>query len=183
MSSDLLEMVSGALYEVNIVSPYLIPTPELIEAFKKLIANNVRIRIITNSLKSTDNLLAQAGYREVKPLLIKMGVELYEYNGPDTIHAKTALIDNRTSFIGTYNIDPRSAFINREIGVIVSDTENTGYSKELARIIDDFRQNSTLVGKDGVAHNQELEMQGVSRFRRAILRSITFILPWIRNQL
>lgn len=183
MNDVLMDVISNATHEVNIISPYLIPTEHLVNMFKELLARNVRIRIITNSLRSTDNLFAQAGYREMKPLLIKMGVEIYEYNGPDTIHAKTALIDNKIAFIGTYNIDPRSAFINREIGVIVNDVEDSGFTEALRDTIDHFRLNTIIVGKDGIAYNQEYEMEGVSRFKKAILKSITFILPWIRHQL
>ncbi|MCM2348754.1 MAG: phosphatidylserine/phosphatidylglycerophosphate/cardiolipin synthase family protein [Bacteriovoracaceae bacterium] len=183
MNDALMDIISNAQYDVNIISPYLIPTENLVKIFKVLLEKNVRIRIITNSLRSTDNLFAQAGYREMKPLLIKMGVEIYEYNGPDTIHAKTGLIDNKIAFIGTYNIDPRSAFINREIGVIINDFEQSGFTENLSDTIETFRLNAILVGKDGNTYNQEYEMEGVSRFKKAILKSISYILPWIRHQL
>ncbi len=183
LNEKMMSFIANAKSDVNIISPYLIPTEELFNIFKELLARNVRIRIITNSLRSTDNLFAQAGYRQVKPLLIKLGVEIYEYEGPDTIHAKTAVVDNEIAMIGTYNIDPRSAYINREIAIFVNNVEQTGFINELNMIIDDFRNNSTLVGKNKEAFNQELELAGVSRFKRAILKSITFILPWIKNQL
>lgn len=183
LNRDLLSAIANAKEDVNIISPYLIPTENLMKVFKNLREKNVRIRVITNSMNSTDNLFAQAGYREMKQKLISMGLEVYEYNGPDTIHAKTAVVDNRVVLIGTYNIDPRSAFINREIGVIANDSEKTGLANELTQIIDSFRTNSTLVGKDGVAHNQEMEMQGVSKKKKALLKVITTILPLIRNQL
>lgn len=183
LNEDLLKAVADAKEEVNIISPYLMPTPNLMKVFKDLRAKNVRIRIITNSMNSTDNLFAQAGYRELKPQLIAMGLEIFEYNGPDTIHAKTAVVDNRVVLIGTYNIDPRSAFINREIGVIINDQENTGLAQDLTHIIEGFRENSILVGKDGIAYNQELEMKGISKKKRAALKAIKLFLPLIRNQL
>lgn len=183
LNEKMMSFIANAKTDVNIISPYLIPTEELYNIFKELLARGVRIRIITNSLRSTDNLFAQAGYRQVKPLLIKLGIEVYEYEGPDTIHAKTAVVDNEIAMIGTYNIDPRSAYINREIAIFVKNEEQTGFINELEMIIDDFRGNSTLVGKNKEVFNQELELAGVSRFKRAILKSITFILPWIKNQL
>ncbi|WP_408099161.1 phospholipase D-like domain-containing protein [Peredibacter sp. HCB2-198] len=183
LNEDLLKAVANAKEDVNIISPYLMPTPNLMKVFKDLRSRNVRIRIITNSMNSTDNLFAQAGYRELKPQLIAMGLEIYEYNGPDTIHAKTAVVDNRVVLIGTYNIDPRSAFINREIGVIINDQENTGLASDLTHIIQGFREKSTLVGKDGLPHNQDIEMKGVSKKKRAALKVISKLLPLIRNQL
>jgi len=183
LNEKMMDFIANAKTDVNIISPYLIPTEELFNIFKDLIARNVRVRIITNSLRSTDNLFAQAGYRQVKPYLIKLGVEIYEYEGPDTIHAKTAVVDDEIAMIGTYNIDPRSAYINREIAIFIKNDEQSGFINELNMIIDDFRGNSTLVGKNKEAFNQELELVGVSRFKRAILKSITFILPWIKDQL
>ena len=183
LNEEMMDFIANAQSDVNIISPYLIPTEELYIIFKDLLARGVRVRIITNSLRSTDNLFAQAGYRQVKPYLIKLGIEIYEYEGPDTIHAKTAVVDNDIAMIGTYNIDPRSSYINREIAIFVKNDEQTNFINELNMIIDDFRANSTLVGKNKEAFNQELELAGVSRFKRAILKSITFILPWIKNQL
>lgn len=183
LNEDLLSAVANAKEDVNIISPYLMPTPNLMKVFKDLRSRNVKIRIITNSMNSTDNLFAQAGYRELKPQLIEMGLEIYEYNGPDTIHAKTAVVDNRVVLIGTYNIDPRSAFINREIGVIINDEHSTGLAQDLTRIIEGFREKSTIVGKDAIPYNQDIEMKGVSKKKRALLKVISGLLPLIRNQL
>lgn len=183
LNEDLLSAVANAKEDVNIISPYLMPTPNLMKVFKDLRSRNVKIRIITNSMNSTDNLFAQAGYREMKQELIALGLEIYEYNGPDTIHAKTAVIDNRVVLIGTYNIDPRSAFINREIGVIINDEHSTGLASDLTRIIEGFREKSTIVGKDGTPYNQDIEMKGVSKKKQALLKVISKLLPLIRNQL
>ena len=42
--------------------------------------------------------------------LMKTGVHLYEYEGPYSIHAKSMVIDDYLSIIGTYNLDARSSF-------------------------------------------------------------------------
>ncbi len=182
LNSDLLEAIANAKEDVDIVSPYLIPTDALMKVFSDLLQKNVRIRIITNSLNSTDNLLAQAGYRDIKRTMIEMGIELYEFNGPDTIHAKTAVIDHRLVLIGTYNIDPRSAFLNREIGVIADDAEDTGLARELTQIIEGFRTSSTLVGKNREVVVHE-DPKAIPLGKRALLRTIDVLLPLIRNQL
>ncbi len=182
LNRDLLAAIAGAKTDVNIVSPYLIPTDALMAVFAELLAKGVRVRIITNSLNSTDNLLAQAGFRDVKSALIELGVELYEFNGPDTIHAKTAVIDGRLVLIGTYNIDPRSAFLNREIGVFADDAGDSGLARELTQIIEGFRSTSTLVGKDKVVVVAE-DPTKIPLKKRALLRTIDVLLPLIRNQL
>ncbi len=40
-----------------------------------------------------------------------------------SIHSKSYVFDNQTAFIGTYNLDPRSFYINSECGLFVRDTQ------------------------------------------------------------
>lgn len=183
LSQDLLALLMSAKEDVNIVSPYLIPTDHMMQAFGYLLAKGVRVRVITNSIKSTDNLFAQAGYRSAKDTLVKMGVEIYEYKGPDTIHAKTAIIDHQKILIGTYNMDPRSAFLNREIGLIILDLDQVGMAKEHEAIIEHFRSKSVLVAKGGKEYNQEWQSEGVSTFKKSLLKSLMFVMPLIKSQI
>ena len=151
--------------------------------FKDLIARGVKVTIITNSLKSTDNLLAQAGFREAKEDMIKLGVELYEFDLVDTAHAKTAVIDGRIALIGTYNLDPRSERINREIGIIIDDKNSSEIGAELTEIINTFRDRSILVGKDGVAQNKDKQDREVSKFKVNLTKVLQIALPLFRKQL
>ncbi len=111
--------------------------------FRELTARGVRIRVSTNSMASTDNNQAFSGYLNQKKRLLKMGMEIYEYkpqpavvtqliqrypeiaaNSPVfAIHAKTMVIDGKTVFIGTFNLDPRSINLNTEVGVIIDHPE------------------------------------------------------------
>lgn len=183
MAHRLVRLGLKAKTELNILSPYLIPTEGMMKVFQRLIDRGVKVRIITNSLNSTDNLFAQAGYKGSKEAMIKMGVELYEYNGPDTAHAKVAVIDNKISVIGTYNLDPRSTDINREVGVAVEGQENNQLATSLAHAIDGFRYNSLLVGKDGQPQNKEMWDKGVSRKKLTTLKVLLMFLPHYRDQI
>jgi putative cardiolipin synthase len=142
----LLEAVQGADHTVLIQSPYLIMPKGGVELFASLTKRGVRIRISTNSLASTDNIAAFSGYHRQRARLLNAGVELYEFkphpgiqkelieryprladNNPVfALHAKSMVIDDETIFIGTFNLDPRSANLNTEVGVLID-------SKELAR--------------------------------------------------
>lgn len=183
LSHDLRKLLESATTDVDIVSPYLIPTDNLFKAFAMLREKNVRIRIITNSVNSTDNLFAQAGYRDSKSRLVKMGVEIYEYKGPDTIHAKTAIIDHNKILIGTYNLDPRSAFLNREIGLLLVDKGSLKLAQEHKDIIEHFRSKSVLVAKDGQEYNLEWQKSVMTPGKKKILDALKVVLPLIRNQL
>ncbi len=142
----LVDAVRNARYSVLIQSPYLIMPEGGIELFEELTKRGVRIRISTNSIASTDNIPAFAGYHGQREDLLEAGVELYEFkphpamqdelieryprladkNPIFALHAKSMVIDNRTVFIGTFNLDPRSANLNTEVGLLVD-------SKELGR--------------------------------------------------
>lgn len=121
-----------------------------IELLGELHERGVRIRISTNSLASTDNLAAFSGYHRQRPRLLQAGVELYEFrphpaiqialierfpriaeNNPIfALHAKSMVIDGKTLFIGTFNLDPRSANLNTEVGVIIDSTDLAGQLTE-----------------------------------------------------
>ena len=131
---------------ILIQSPYLIMPEGGIELFRDLVARGVRVRISTNSLASTDNIQAFSGYQKQRSELLDAGVELFEYmdepnvrtelierypriaeNEPIfAIHAKSMVIDDETVFIGTFNLDPRSANLNTEVGVLVKSRELAG---------------------------------------------------------
>jgi len=136
---ELINVLSAAKHSVLIQSPYLVLPRGGIELLAELHARGVRIRISTNSLASTDNLGAFVGYFKQRPRLLNAGVELYEYKPHPqiqtdlierypqlahkdpvfAIHAKSMVIDEELIFIGTFNLDPRSANLNTEVGVLV----------------------------------------------------------------
>jgi putative cardiolipin synthase len=186
LSDALLAAAGTAKKDLNILSPYLIPTKSSYVLLKSLLKKNVRVRIITNSLRSTDNLFAQAGYLHAKDKLIAMGVELYEFKGPDTAHAKAAVIDNSLCFVGTFNLDPRSSFINREVGIFVKSSPNNEIANSLTAVIEHFRENTLLVGKNGVPQNveeQEKTIKELSHTKRFVLRIVRMLLPLFANQI
>ena len=135
----LIKALSGAQKSVTIQSPYLIMPKGGIDFFKDLIERGVKVKISTNSLASTDNLQAFSGYFKQRDEILEAGIEVYEYK-PDpavqrelierydvleegtptfAIHAKSMVIDHELLFVGTFNLDPRSANLNTEVGVLI----------------------------------------------------------------
>lgn len=142
----LVRLVESAHERLIIQSPYLIPSDAAVELLRETRARGVRIRVNTNSLASTDNLQAFAGYRNLRESLLALGLEIFEYKpDPETqrevmsaeligrlpaekprapvfgMHAKTLVVDGEVVFIGTFNLDPRSENLNTEVGVIIRD--------------------------------------------------------------
>ncbi|MBL7714322.1 MAG: phosphatidylserine/phosphatidylglycerophosphate/cardiolipin synthase family protein [Bdellovibrionales bacterium] len=116
------EAIESATQTLHIESPYVVPTPRLWKALKKLRSRGVSIRILTNSAISGDTVIAQAAYQNSKKRLLKMGIELWEFEVEDvTLHSKSFVVDGFKSVIGSYNLDPRSQNINTETLSIVDD--------------------------------------------------------------
>jgi len=104
------------------------------------------VRILTNSAATNDVVAAQAGYANTREDLLNAGAELYELR-PDSnakrelavvagksraaLHSKAMVFDRESAFIGSFNLDPRSRFINTEIGIMID-------SPEIARQLGEF---------------------------------------------
>ncbi|HEX5004408.1 MAG TPA: phospholipase D family protein [Gemmatimonadales bacterium] len=144
----LTALVRQARTSIDIQSPYLVMTAEGQELFRDAVARGVAVRILTNSLASTDNLEAFSGYQRDREALLGTGVRIFEFR-PDAaeratvmtgalqatldhapifgLHAKTMVIDGHITVIGTFNLDPRSANLNTEcVTVIHSDAVAAG---------------------------------------------------------
>ncbi|HEY9098296.1 MAG TPA: phospholipase D family protein [Thiobacillus sp.] len=137
-SAALARLVSDARESIVIQSPYLVMSGKALALFKAAVARGVKVRIITNSLASTDNIQAFSGYRNQRKKLLKMGLQIHEYkpdpanrqtlmsrvNPPETpplfaLHAKSMVVDGKIAYIGTFNFDPRSENLNTEVGVVL----------------------------------------------------------------
>lgn len=135
----LIALVKKAKYSIDIQSPYLVTTELSRSLFEAATKRGVKVRILTNSLASTDNLEAFSGYQRDRKKLLDTGVDIYEFK-PDAacrfhvmtgalqkkmnftpifgLHAKTMVIDNHITVVGTFNLDPRSANLNTECVVV-----------------------------------------------------------------
>jgi len=148
-TTALIDALSNAQQSVLIQSPYLIMPKDGFELLQELHDRGVRVRISTNSLASTDNMAAFSGYHRQRHHLLRAGVEVYEFkphpqiqsdlverypalaekNPVFAIHAKSMVIDSELLFIGTFNLDPRSANLNTEVGVLIKSEQLAGELK------------------------------------------------------
>ena len=121
-----------------VASPYFIPGSTGLAAMKDAIANNVNLTVMTNSIATTDEPLVHFGYARYRRAMLKMGVTLYELMPTEgkksdaigelhaslgRLHAKLAVVDNRFLFIGSMNMDGRSARWNTEVGLVIDSPE------------------------------------------------------------
>jgi phosphatidylserine/phosphatidylglycerophosphate/cardiolipin synthase-like enzyme len=174
------EILEGAVRSVVVESPYLVTTRAIREGLKRTLARGVGVRILTNSLGTTDNLWPQAGYQGEKDDLVRGGVELWEYQGPECLHSKTAVIDERTVIVGSYNLDPRSQRLNREVALIVESAE---LAADLLRRMNEHLERSARIDERGYPAGASERFPGIPRCKVFKLRLLRVIAPLVRSQL
>ena len=180
VAEALAALLDAAETSVAIESPYLVPTRQLEALLERTIARGVSVRILTNSLASTDNLWAQAGYVGERRELVAMGVELWELAGPESLHSKVAVLDGATAVVASFNLDPRSQRLNREVAVVIEDAELAG---ELAAWMDGHLSGAVRIDERGWPEGADGPFPGVSRGKRLRLCLYRFLTPLIRSQL
>jgi putative cardiolipin synthase len=163
---------------VLIETPYLVPTKELLTDLGALRKKGVsRIEMITNSSASNDDLLVSIGYEAAKRKLLELGIDLWEYKGPNTIHAKSAVLDDKLALIGSFNMDPRSQHLNTETGVAIHDRET---ARQLRENILVTRKNCDHITPDHLTGTTLSKVSFGQRFKRSVL---TVLLPVLHGQL
>lgn len=151
LAPNLKQGMDRAQQELIIVSPYFVPGEAFTQYLTQRVKDGVRVRILTNSLQSTDSSLVHAGYMRYREDLLAGGVELYEFKATGnkemedklnknridadhaTLHAKFFGFDRRFLFIGSYNMDARSKVLNTELGAYFENPEN---ARRLSEIFD-----------------------------------------------
>jgi len=139
--SQLREQVGRINNDLLIISPYFVPSKPGVGTLVAAVKGGARVRIVTNSLASTDVAAVHAGYRKSRRQLIEGGVEMFEMiprlekgekvsremsfygSSAASLHAKTFIIDQKSVFIGSMNLDPRSVKLNTEIGLLIENPE------------------------------------------------------------
>ena len=127
--------------ELLIVTPFFVPGAAGMRLLADLRKRGVRIRVLTNSLESTPELIAQSGYMHYRRPLLEDGVELSEVRaqlgdahgsgetkadaryGNYALHAKLFIFDRKRLYVGSMNFDERSRHLNTEIGLIIDSPE------------------------------------------------------------
>ena len=138
---QLRTLLGSPTKKLTIISSYFVPTKDGVDTLVKLAESGVDIKILTNSFDATDVTAVHSGYSQWRPSLLRSGVKIYELKSTaaeekrdnklwrarsqssTSLHAKTFAVDDHQVFIGSYNVDPRSANINTEMGVIINDDE------------------------------------------------------------
>jgi putative cardiolipin synthase len=141
MARDFLAAARQVHGEFLMINPYIVPTHGESTMLEDLRQRDVKVGIVTNSLQSTRDILAYAGYTRSRKALLREGVDLYEVRaqlgttrgsgqtprvsrlGHYGLHGKLVVFDRARIFIGSMNFDERSRHLNTESGLIIESPE------------------------------------------------------------
>jgi cardiolipin synthase A/B len=112
----LFSAIATAERSVDLVTPYFIPDPALVESMQAAALRGVQVRLLVPG-RSDSALVTYAG-RWYYDELLETGVKIWEYQR-GMLHAKTAVVDGWWSVVGTANMDQRSFFLNFEVNTVL----------------------------------------------------------------
>lgn len=146
LNHQLLESVAAPKRHLDIVSAYFVPEQQGAERLAKIANSGVKVRVLTNSYVANDVPIVHAFYSQYRKELLENDIKLYEFLATpeqaylnsstwsfarktnvspralsrSSLHTKLMAVDHEQVFIGSFNFDPRSAYLNTEIGVLLN---------------------------------------------------------------
>ncbi len=141
LANQLSAYISLAKKKLFLISAYFIPGEKATAKVDQAIQKGLSVKILTNSLASTDVSAVHSAYTKYRKDLVQHGAEIYELKGTfkhplrrkkssflggssrSGLHGKAYFIDDSLVFIGSMNIDPRSEYLNTEMGIMIESPE------------------------------------------------------------
>ena len=177
-----IDLINKSKYEVLIENSYLIPSPELLNAFVRASQRGVKIKVITNGPETNEppvvmTPLARFYYKDLmdvnqnKP---RHAVEIYEWTGRykgtkdihfGMVHSKFGVFDRQVTLIGSYNFDNISRGFNEEVAVLFE-------GEELALFVADRFYNFDLDYTERIKYNDALKYKKPRGFGQKLLLKI-----------
>ena len=166
----IVDELGRAKEEAVVESPYFVIKRGGYAALEDLHSRGVRVRVLTNSLASTDASYAVAALYPRLGSLADTGLTLVAYNGKPApgqstdvgggsgrwgVHSKRGVIDGDTTLLGTYNMDPRSANLNSEL-MFVCRGQHALAAEVLASIAAREALSARVIERGAIVHRSAL---------------------------
>ncbi len=133
IAAEIADALRGATREALLISPYFVPGRQGLALLAGLVQRGVVVSVVTNALAATDVVAVHGGYMRYRRALLRAGIALHELKpdaieekaslfgsrGGASLHTKALVVDGELAFVGSFNLDPRSAMLNTEMGAFV----------------------------------------------------------------
>ena len=125
--------------QILIVTPYFVPTNDIIKALRSAARRGADIRIIVP--EKNNHRYAGMATKALYEELLDSGARIF-HRKPPFIHAKAMVVDDTIALVGTANLDVRSLELNYETTVLFSDETAVNQLKLI--IHEDMEQSTEL---------------------------------------
>ncbi|MDE7065157.1 MAG: PLDc N-terminal domain-containing protein [Desulfovibrionaceae bacterium] len=141
-------VLSAARHTVRMMTPYFLPTHEMIAALKSAALRGVRVSVV---LPAKNNLpYVHWATLHLLPGLMETGVRIF-FQPPPFAHTKLLMIDGYYTQFGSANMDPRSLRLNFELNI---ETFDTSFTREMTEHFDAVRARSRELTPDDLARRR-----------------------------
>jgi len=121
-------LIIMAEQQIIIVTPYFVPTGDILHALRSAAHRGVDVRIIVP--EANNHRYAGMASKALFEELLTAGIRIFQRK-PPFIHAKAAVVDNRIALVGTANLDVRSLELNYETNILIDDTDAAARIKRI----------------------------------------------------
>lgn len=174
----LSELMASAKDRVIIHTPYAVCNEYMYETLTELCRQVPEVTMMVNSVANGDNLVASSDYLKNKKHIVETGLNIYEYDGGNSYHGKSIVIDDHISIVGSYNLDLRSTYMDTELMLVVKSEpiteELTGYMEAMHK---DCRR---VINASEYETPQHLEIADIPFGKKVVFRLLGVLLAPFR---
>lgn len=168
-------LLQHAKEKVTIQSPYVVLNSAMLASLQDMSRDVKQFDLLTNSMATTPNPIAYSGYIGDRKKLLDLGAAIYEYKGWHSIHGKSYLIDHDMSIVGSYNLDPRSTYINTEVMLVIHGSE---FHEVLSEQISAYKADSVHVNPSVETEAiEQLTELNAPLWKRVLIHTLSLFSP------
>lgn len=172
----LCELMKQAKKEVIWHTPYIINNDYMYGEIAKIAKEVPEFTIMTNSAKNNGNPFGSVDYALHKDEVLKMGAKVLEYHGGVSYHGKSAVVDDRLSIVGSFNMDMKSAYQDTELMLVI---DSRPLCETLKKSFDSYQKEADTA--DGtVDSKEELFDDTTGAFKKVSNYVISKLNPYLR---
>ena len=133
------ECINWARRELLVVTPYFVPSADILQSLKSAARRGVDIRLLVP--RKNNHIYTGLAGRALYDELMVAGVRIFERE-PPFMHAKAMIADEKIALVGSANLDMRSLRLNYESNMLVYDHEFLRRLREV--IFEDFARSGEI---------------------------------------
>lgn len=142
----LCQLMKQAKNKVIIHTPYVVCSEDMYQGISGVVKNVPNTTMLVNSIAVGDNVCASADYLRSREDILSTGINVEEYMGNHSMHAKSVVIDDELAIVGSFNFDCRSTYVDTEMMLVVHGEE---IATQLDENIEKLEKDALVVKADG----------------------------------